>query len=271
MLQNGMAMRRCRPACFFILLAAAWGCDGKQSPDLSGDSGVNDAMDCLGESMPIALDTGTGVLNGTLQLPNVCPPFPLALIHAGSGPTDRDGNSLALPGRNNSLAMLAEGLAAAGIASVRYDKRGIAASAAAGPMHERDLIFSTYVQDAQRCLVLLDGDARFGSITVIGHSEGSLIGLLAAQEIPGTRFISLSGPGRPAGVLLREQLAAQLTGAPLDDSYRIIADHRWYESRAQVSLRRRALAAAVVYRSQPAAAPGIASRGGALHQPGRMT
>ncbi|MBH9787677.1 alpha/beta hydrolase, partial [Clostridioides difficile] len=51
-------------------------------------------------------------------------PSPVALIIAGSGPTDKDGNS-ALAGKNNSLKMLAEGLAQQGIATVRYDKRGL--------------------------------------------------------------------------------------------------------------------------------------------------
>ena len=58
--------------------------------------------------------------------------YPVVLIIPGSGPTDMDGNSAALPGKNNSLKYLAEGLAGKGIASLRYDKRGIASSASAG-------------------------------------------------------------------------------------------------------------------------------------------
>lgn len=77
------------------------------------------------------LETPTGTLYGTLELPKSKPPFPVVLIIAGSGPTDRDGNSTARPapnvppGPNNSLKLLAGGLAAQGIASLRYDKRGI--------------------------------------------------------------------------------------------------------------------------------------------------
>src|SRR5690606_206430 len=82
----------------------------------------------------IVLDTGTGRLFGTLALPSSDPPFDyVALLVSGSGPTDRDGNSAALPGRNDSLRKLAQSLALRGIASVRFDKRGIAQSAAAGP------------------------------------------------------------------------------------------------------------------------------------------
>jgi len=96
---------------------------------------------------PAILETPTGTLYGTLELPAGDGPFPVVLIHAGSGPTDRDGNSPAIPGKNNSLRMLAEELAGQGIASLRYDKRGIAASAKAVPKEE-DLRFETYIDDA---------------------------------------------------------------------------------------------------------------------------
>jgi uncharacterized protein len=69
---------------------------------------------------PVLLDAGTGILHGTLQTPAAKPPCPVVLIIAGSGPTDRDGNSPLLPGKIDSLKMLAEGLAARGIASLRY-------------------------------------------------------------------------------------------------------------------------------------------------------
>ncbi len=74
---------------------------------------------------PITLDTLTGTLYGTLEPPQSRSPVPVVLIISGSGPTDRDGNSPMLKGPNNSYKLLAEGLAARGIASVRYDKRGI--------------------------------------------------------------------------------------------------------------------------------------------------
>ena len=82
----------------------------------------------------IRLDT-SGALEGMIELPPHCPPYPVALFHAGSGPTDRNGNSPAL--RNDSLKLLAEALAARGIASVRYDKPGVAASATAAPASAR--------------------------------------------------------------------------------------------------------------------------------------
>ena len=60
---------------------------------------------------PATLETPTGTLYGTLEVPSGTGPFPVVLMHAGSGPTDRDGNSAAIPGKNNSLKMVAEALA----------------------------------------------------------------------------------------------------------------------------------------------------------------
>ena len=81
---------------------------------------------------PMTLDTGSGVLHGSLLLPKSDTPVPVVLIISGSGPTDRDCNN---PdgGRNDSLKRLAWVLAKHNIASVRYDKRGVAARLAATP------------------------------------------------------------------------------------------------------------------------------------------
>jgi pimeloyl-ACP methyl ester carboxylesterase len=114
-----------------------------------------------------------------------------------------------LPGPNDSLKMLAEALAANGTASVRYDKRGIGASRAAG-LEERDLRFDTYVDDAGAWITRLKNDPRFSSVFVIGHSEGSLIGMLAARAAGAHGFISIAGTARPAADLIRAQLAGKL-------------------------------------------------------------
>ena len=100
-------------------------------------------------SSPISLVTPSGTLHGTLELPTTEKIVPVFLIIAGSGPTDRDGNSAMLPGKNDSLKMLAETLAQNGIASVRYDKRGIGESKDAG-LNEEDLRFDDLVDDADR-------------------------------------------------------------------------------------------------------------------------
>ena len=158
---------------------------------------------------PATLTTTTGVIHGTLDLPTGGGPFPVALIIAGSGPTDRDGNSAMLAGKNNSLKMLAQSLAAANIASLRFDKRGIAASAAAGPK-EADLRFENYVDDAAAWVEQLRYDKRFSTVTIIGHSEGALIGAIAAARTHPNAFISVAGVGRSAGLVLREQLNGKL-------------------------------------------------------------
>jgi uncharacterized protein len=154
----------------------------------------------------ITLQTATGKIHGTLVLPAQLP-APVVLIVAGSGPTDRDGNAGLL--RPDSYKLLATALAARGIASVRYDKRGIGASASAATS-EKDLRFETYVEDAAAWLSLLHADARFFTVGLVGHSEGSLVGMLAVQRAPADAFVSLEGAGRPAPVVLREQLKAQL-------------------------------------------------------------
>lgn len=158
---------------------------------------------------PATLTTPTGVIHGTLDLPSGTGPFPVVLIIAGSGPTDRDGNSAMLAGKNNSLKMLAQSLATANIASLRFDKRGIAASAAAGPK-EADLRFENYVDDAAAWVEQLRHDKRFSTFTIIGHSEGALIGAIATARTHPNAFISVAGVGRSAGLVLREQINGKL-------------------------------------------------------------
>jgi hypothetical protein len=162
---------------------------------------------------PMKLETTGGVLHGTLLLPESAERPPVVFIHPGSGPTDRDGNSAALGGSNDSLKQLAEGLAGRGVASLRIDKRGIAASAAAGGS-EADLRFGNYVDDAAAWVQMLRESRRFGAIVMAGHSEGALIVTLAAAGARPDAVILIAGPGRPAGVVVRGQLEDKLP-APL--------------------------------------------------------
>ena len=188
-----------------------------QQPD---GSGVEEAS---GIEEAIALQTGTGTIHGTVLLPATgAAPYPVALLIAGSGPTDRDGNSLGLPGRNDSLKLLAEALAARGIASVRYDKRGVGESAPAATS-EADLRFEHFIEDAAGWIRLLRDDPRFSTVTVIGHSEGSLIGMVAARQAEADAFVSAAGAGRPAADVLRDQLTGNLPPALLDEAESIVA------------------------------------------------
>jgi uncharacterized protein len=158
---------------------------------------------------PIILETPTGKLFGSLELPKSSAPLPVALIIAGSGPTDRNGNSPLIQGGNNSLKYPAEGLAAQGIASVRYDKRGVAESIKAAAS-ESELRFETYIDDAVLWGKQIRADKRFSSVIVIGHSEGSLIGMVAAEKMNAGAFISIAGAGRPASQGLLDQLKGKL-------------------------------------------------------------
>ena len=169
----------------------------------------------------IVLDTPTGKIAGSLLLPAAAGLMPVALIIAGSGPTDRDGNSRMIPGRNDSLRMLAQALARTGIASVRYDKRGIGASAQA-MQSESALRFETYIDDAAAWVARLRKDPRFSKVAVIGHSEGSLIGMVAARQAGADAFVSIAGVGTPLPAVLRRQLADKLPPDLLKENERVL-------------------------------------------------
>ena len=176
------------------------------------------------QETPVTLATKTGTLHGTLLIPaGAKNPMPVALLIAGSGPTDRDGNSPLLPGKNNSLKMLAEGLGQHGIATLRYDKRGVGASMSAMGK-ESDLRFTTYADDAVDWLEWLRADQRFSRRIVIGHSEGALIGVLAAQRSAVAQVVSVAGAGRPIGDVLDEQLSRMLPPEVVSDARRIMTE-----------------------------------------------
>jgi pimeloyl-ACP methyl ester carboxylesterase len=137
---------------------------------------------------------------------------PVALIVAGSGPTDRNGNSTGpLRAQNNSnlYAILAWQLAEAGIASVRYDKRAIGAN-----LQKLDLAQTSiddFVADVIAGARKLATDRRFSKVVLIGHSEGAELVLQAANRgAPAAGIVMLSGAGRPIMAVLREQLSKQL-------------------------------------------------------------
>jgi pimeloyl-ACP methyl ester carboxylesterase len=155
----------------------------------------------------ITLNTPTGDIHGKLILPDGATPCPVVIIIAGSGPTDMNGNNAGMT--NNSLLYLARELAAGGIASVRYDKRAIGKSAAACT-NEEDLRFDHYIDDAAAWADKLAGDSRFTKVIIAGHSEGSLIGMVAAQRSKAVKgYISIAGCGSPAYEILEEQLKSQ--------------------------------------------------------------
>lgn len=175
------------------------------------------AQAALPAAEPVQVSVGSATLHGTLQAAATPGAQPLVFIHPGSGPTDRDGNTAALPGRNDSLKLLAEALAERGVASVRVDKRGIGASKAAAPP-EADLRFGSYAADAAAWLTQLVAQPRWCGVVAAGHSEGALVvqQALAGDAALAPRIagqVLLSAAGRPAIVLVREQLKPKLPAA----------------------------------------------------------
>jgi uncharacterized protein len=172
---------------------------------------------------PTKLERDNAVVRGTLTLPTSSgtASVPVALVIAGSGATDQDGNSLGSPIQPNSYKHLAEALAQKGIATLRYDKCGIGSSTST--QTESQTRFTDLAEDAALMLAGLKADKRFSSIYIIGHSEGSLLGMLAAQQTPVAGFVSLAGAGRPIAEVLLEQLTPQVTSAQLEEIKRVLA------------------------------------------------
>ncbi|TXG82632.1 MAG: alpha/beta fold hydrolase [Sphingomonadales bacterium] len=154
-----------------------------------------------------------GALKGTL-VNATAPESPVVLVIPGSGPTDRDGNS-PLGVRASTYRLLAEELAVRGISSARIDKRGMFASAAAIP-DPNVVSIEDYVSDVHAWIDSLRSTTGRPCVWLLGHSEGGLVALAAAQSGEGICGLVLAAtPGRPLGDLLREQLRANPNNAPL--------------------------------------------------------
>ncbi len=148
----------------------------------------------------------TGNLYGTLEAPEGTKAVPVVLLIAGSGPTDRNCNQATM--ETNAFKMLADSLKKAGIASVRYDKRGVGESAGS-LKDENGLLFEDMVNDAAGFVKMLKNDKRFSSVIVAGHSEGSLVGMMAAAREKANGYISIAGLGDKADKIIVRQIAAQ--------------------------------------------------------------
>ncbi|MFD0749935.1 alpha/beta fold hydrolase [Mucilaginibacter calamicampi] len=168
----------------------------------------------------LTVKTHRAVLKGTLALPEVSKPVPVVLLIAGSGPTDRDGNSMLANGKPNYLLLLSDALKAKNIAVFRYDKRGVGQSTTTKPAAE--ITFNDMIDDAGAIIKTLQADKRFSKVIVAGHSEGSLIGMLAAEGEKADAFISLSGPGFPADLILKTQIKAGASAADYEKAVLII-------------------------------------------------
>jgi pimeloyl-ACP methyl ester carboxylesterase len=170
-------------------------------------------------------------LAGTLLKPNVARP-PVVLLIAGSGPSDRNGKQGG--GGAAPLRALAEALAARGIASLRFDKRGVGRSAT--DVHEADFTLDSFVNDAAAWLTWLAARDDLGPRYVAGHSEGGLIGIRLARRMEVAGLILLATPGRRLSDVLRTQLAdVAMPPALRDEAFAALAALERGESVTNVS------------------------------------
>jgi pimeloyl-ACP methyl ester carboxylesterase len=157
-------------------------------------------------------------LRGTLLSP-AKPGAPVVMIVPGSGPTDRDGNN---PMGVNAATyrLLARDLAARGIATVRIDKRGMFGSAKA-VADANAVTIPDYAADVHSWVGAIRRTTGVPCVWVLGHSEGGLVALTAAQggrEVQGIcGLLLVATPGRPVGQVLRDQLRANPANAPILD------------------------------------------------------
>lgn len=161
---------------------------------------VGFAMNASAEETKLAI----GAIDSVLTVPAQAMHPPVALLIAGSGPTDRDGNGPQV--KPATLKKLSDTLLARGIATLRYDKRG-----ANGwkPQFGRieDFRFKDFVDDALALIAHLRESGKFSRIILIGHSEGGLVAILTMRRTPVDRLVLLAPAARRQGDLLKEQLA----------------------------------------------------------------
>jgi pimeloyl-ACP methyl ester carboxylesterase len=156
--------------------------------------------------LELSFRSGALQLAGTLTVPNGVSQPPIAVIVAGSGPTDRNGNQGSRL-RTNTYAQLAWGLARAGIASLRYDKRVLPATR--GPVNLPEMTFDDFVTDVAAAVAAVRDD--YPKVFVIGHSEGGNLAIRAAAGgAPVDGLVLAATPGRDMRVILREQLSRQV-------------------------------------------------------------
>jgi alpha-beta hydrolase superfamily lysophospholipase len=148
-----------------------------------------------------------GAIDAVLTVPPGVERPPVALLIAGSGSTDHDGNGPQI--RPATLRKLSDQLVARNIATLRYDKRG-----AGGWKPEfgrpEDFRFKDYADDAVTLTNYLREGGKFSRVALVGHSEGGLVAILAAQRVGVDRLVLLVTSARRQGDLLKAQLEKKL-------------------------------------------------------------
>lgn len=154
-------------------------------------------------------------IEGTLYTPIENETSPLVIFIAGSGPTDRDGNQSFM--KNDMLKKMATFLSNNGVSTFRYDKRIV--KQIRTKTIDKNISFDDFVTDAKSVINFFK--SKYETIIVAGHSQGSLVGLLALNQSVDA-FVSLAGAGKPIDQILEEQISKS---APmfLEDSKRVLA------------------------------------------------
>lgn len=167
----------------------------------------------------VTFDSGGVTIHGTLHRPATGAPAPAALIIAGSGPTDRDGNSRLLPGTVDTLKSVANRLADAGVASLRYDKLGSGKTGVgrygSDPAALGADVFTGEARDALAYLASRPSVDR-NRLSAYGHSEGALFALqlAAGRTGPAVRAVGLLEPlSRRYLDVISRQLSDQVAAA----------------------------------------------------------
>lgn len=168
-------------------------------------SAVTVAQENNYEETEIAVSTNSVTINGTLLTPNSKEKIPLVILIPGSGPTNRDGNNVSM--KNNSLKFLAEQIAQENIAVYRYDK-SVLSFTKEDKEKVDSLTFETFINEAKAVISYFKNTNSYSKIIVAGHSQGSLVGMIAAQNTADA-FISLEGAGRTIDEILVEQINLQ--------------------------------------------------------------
>lgn len=157
-----------------------------------------------------------GPLKGTMLVPAVGNAPMMLLIIPGSGPTDRDGNN-PLGVKASTYRLLAEGLAARGIGTVRIDKRGMFGSSAA-IADGNTVTIDDYVADVQAWIAVVRKQTGVPCVWLLGHSEGGLVALAAAQKATDIcGLVLVAAAGQPLGEVIRAQLRSNPANAPVLD------------------------------------------------------
>lgn len=146
-------------------------------------------------------------IDGTLLTPTKIDNPSLIIIIGDSGPIDRNGNQNFQ--KNNNLKKLAEGLVKNGIATYRYDKR-IVKQIRKGNV-DKNIMFTDFVNDAISIVNYFNEKDAYNSIYILGHGQGSLVGMLASKEnVSG--FISVAGSGKSIDQVILEQIEQTVPG-----------------------------------------------------------